>query len=111
MGAKANIIIDQGADFSTSITVSGDNGNVVDLTGYTGSGQIRKNYSSSTSTDFTVDFGSPRSDGQVLLSLGRTVTANLESGRYVYDIELTTSANTRSRLVEGMVTVTPEVTK
>ena len=111
MGAKANIIIDQGTDFSTSITVSDDNGNVVDLTGYTGSGQVRKNYSSLTSTDFTVTFGSPRTDGQVILSLSRGVTANLEAGRYVYDVELTTSANTRSRLVEGMVTVTPEVTK
>ena len=111
MGAKANIIVDQGADFLTSITVTDDAGAVVDLTGYTGSGQIRKHYDSSTSTTFALVFGSPRSDGVVTLTLGRTVTANLESGRYVYDVELTTSANTRSRLIEGMVTVTPEVTR
>ena len=111
MGAKANIIIDQGADFSTAITVTDDAGVVVDLTGYTGSGQIRKHYTSSTKVDFTLVFGSPKSDGVVTLTLGRTITANLESGRYVYDVELTTSANTRSRLIEGMVTVTPEVTR
>jgi len=111
MGAKANIILDQGTDFSTTITVTDDNGNVTDLTGYTGEGQIRKHYESSTSTAFTIAFGSPRTDGQVTLSLGRTTTANLEAGRYVYDVELTSSANTRSRLVEGIVTVTPEVTR
>jgi len=111
MGAKANIIVDQGTDFSTTITVTDDDGNVTDLTGYTAAGQIRKHYESSDSTAFTVSFGSPRSDGQVTLSLTRTVTANIEAGRYVYDVELTSAANTRSRLVEGIVTVTPEVTR
>ena len=111
MGAKANIIIDQGTDFSTTITVTDDDGNVTDLTGYTGQGQIRKHYESSDKTSFTVAFGTPRTDGQVTLSLGRTVTANIEAGRYVYDVELTSSANTRTRLVEGIVTVTPEVTR
>jgi len=111
MGAKANIIVDQGTDFSTTITVTDDDGNVTDLTGYTAAGQIRKHYESSDSTAFTVSFGSPRSDGQVTLSLTRTVTANIEAGRYVYDVELTSPANTRSRLVEGIVTVTPEVTR
>ena len=111
MGAKANIIVDQGADFSTSITVTDDNGNVQDLTGYAGAGQIRKHYASETSTNFTLVFGVPRSDGVVILSLGRTTTANLESGRYVYDVELTSAANTTSRLIEGMVTVTPQVTR
>lgn len=111
MGAKANIIIDQGTDFSTSITVTDDNGNAQDLTGYTGSAQIRKHYNSSTATDFTVAFGAPRSAGIVELTLGRTLTANLESGRYVYDVELTSAANTTSRLIEGIVTVTPQVTR
>ena len=32
-------------------------------------------------------------------------------GRYVYDVELTNSSNTRSRLVEGIATITPEVTR
>ena len=111
MAAKANIIIDQGADFSTTITVTDDAGDAVDLTGYTGEGQIRKHYTSTTSTPITLNFGSPRSDGEITLSLGRTVTANMEAGRYVYDVEITSSANTRSRLIEGIATVTPEVTR
>ena len=111
MGAKANIIIDQGADFATSITVADTSGNVVDLTGYTGRGQMRKHYTSSTKVDFTIVFGTPRTDGKVTLSLSNVQTAAMESGRYVYDAELITASNTVSRLVEGIATVTPEVTR
>ena len=111
MGAKANIVVDQGTDFTTTITVTDDDGNVTDLTGYTAEGQIRKHFESSTKTDFTISFGTPRTDGQLTLSLSRVKTANLEAGRYVYDVELTSSANSTSRLVEGIVTVTPQVTR
>ena len=111
MAAKANIIIDQGADFSTTITVTDSSGAVVDLTGYTGRGQIRKHYTSSTATDFTITFGTPRSTGLVTLDLSNAVTSNMEAGRYVYDAEIITSANVVSRLVEGIATVTPEVTR
>ena len=48
MAAKANIVIDQGADFSSTITVTDDAGDAVDLTGYTASGQIRQHYTSNT---------------------------------------------------------------
>lgn len=111
MAAKANIVIDQGTDFTTTITVTDADENVVDLTGYTGAGQIRKHYESSTATDFTLSFGTPRTDGKVTIALSRVQTANLEAGRYVYDVELTSSANTTSRLSEGIVTVTPQVTR
>jgi hypothetical protein len=111
MAAKANIVIDQGADFSTTVTVTDDAGDAVNLTGYTASGQIRKHYTSNTSIDFSISFGSPRTSGTVTLALSRDVTSAIESGRYVYDVEITSSANTRSRLVEGIATVTPEVTR
>jgi len=110
MAAKANLVIDQGADFSTTITVE-DAGAAVDLTGYTANGHIRKHYSSSTAYPITCTFNAPRSEGKITLAVGRTVSSNMEAGRYVYDVEITSSANTRSRLVEGIVTVTPEVTR
>jgi uncharacterized protein YbaP (TraB family) len=61
--------------------------------------------------DFAVTFGSPRSSGQLILTLTRIQTADIADGRYVYDVELTNSANNTSRLVEGIVTVTPQVTR
>jgi hypothetical protein len=111
MAAKANIVIDQGSDFSTTITVTDNDGNVVDLTGYTARGQIRKHYTSSTAVDFSFVFGSPRSNGLLDVKLTNAQTTDIEAGRYVYDVELVSSANVVSRLVEGIATVTPEVTR
>ena len=111
MGAKANIVVDQGADFATTITVRDDSGNAINLTNYTGHGQIRKHYTSTIAHNMQIVFETPRTNGQITLKLSRTQTANLASGRYVYDVEVTDNANTRSRLVEGIVTVTPQVTR
>lgn len=111
MAAKANIVIDQGADFATTITVTDAGGAVVNLQNYTARGQIRKHYTSSTAVDFTITFETPRSEGKLTLSLSNAVTANMESGRYVYDVELIDNSTTVSRLVEGIATVSPEVTR
>lgn len=109
MAIKANLIIDQGTTYSTSIDIADDNDMPIDLTGYTGSAQIRKHYSSSNSTPFSVSIDS--ADGVVTLSLTSTQTRSLTAGRYVYDVELTNTSNVVSRIVEGIVTITPQVTR
>ena len=111
MGAKANIVVDQGTDFATTITVRDNSGVAINLTNYAGHGQIRKHYTSTVAHNMQIVFGDPRTNGQLTMKLSRVQTANLASGRYVYDVEVTDSANTRSRLVEGIVTVTPQVTR
>jgi len=109
MATKANIVIDQGTTFSTVITLADENGDAIDLTGYSANSQIRKHYSSSNSQSFSVSLGGAQ--GTVTLSLTSTQTSNLVAGRYVYDVEVTSSSNVISRIVEGIVTVTPEVTR
>jgi hypothetical protein len=109
MAIKANLQIDQGADFSTEIDVLDDNGDVVNLTGYSGAAQMRKHYTSSTATNFTVAVNALA--GTVTLSMNAVTSATVTPGRYVYDCELTSSSNVVSRLVEGIVTVTPQVTR
>lgn len=109
MAIKANIVIDQGSSFSTSINLTDTTDGIIDLTGYTGAAQMRKHYTSSTSTPFVVTI--VPSSGIVRLSLLATATANLVAGRYVYDVELTDTAGVISRIVEGIVTVTPNVTR
>ena len=54
MAAIANLFIDQGSTFSTSVNVKNDDETPFDLTNHTAAAQIRKSYSSSTATDFTV---------------------------------------------------------
>lgn len=110
MAIKANLIIEQGADFETTINVSDDNGDPVDLTTYTGASQMRKHYTSNTSYAFTVT--NTAEYGEVKLAMSANATANIVAGRYVYDCELYDSNTGKtSRLVEGIVTVTPQVTR
>jgi hypothetical protein len=109
MAIKANIVIDQGTSFATTIDVTDEDGVFVDLTGFTGAAQLRKHYTSTAQTAFTVSISA--GTGQVTLSLTANATNNVAAGRYVYDCELTDTAGTVSRLIEGIVTVTPGVTR
>ena len=45
------------------------------------------------------------------MNMTANTTSAIEEGIYVYDIEITSSAGTVTRLMEGSVTVNPEVTR
>lgn len=110
MATKANLVIDQGSTYSTTLNLTDDNGDPLSLTGYQANSQIRKWYTSSNSVTFSTSINV--SSGAITLSLTSEQTNNMVAGRYVYDLEITeTSTNTTSRLVEGIVTVTPGVTR
>ena len=109
MAIKANIVVDQGTDFSATIDVTNADGTAFNLTGYTVAAQMRKNYASSTATTFTASHNSGA--GQITLALLKSTTNNLEPGRYLYDVEITSSGNNTVRVVEGIVTVTPGMTR
>tara|TARA_B100001175_G_C19452844_1_gene612245 strand:+ start:409 stop:744 length:336 start_codon:yes stop_codon:yes gene_type:complete len=111
MATISNLFIDQDADFTTTVTVNDSTGSALDLTGYTASAMIRKSYKSTTSTAFTVAFESPRTLGQVTLSLTDTQTGALGAGRYVYDLVIITSGGDKTRVVEGIVTIKPSVSR
>ena len=49
--------------------------------------------------------------GQVTLTLSDTVTTGLDAGRYVYDLNITSSGGVTTRVVEGQAIVTPGVTR
>lgn len=109
MGTKANLKVDQGSDFSTAINLTDDDGNALNLAGYTGAAQIRKYYTSTTSYNFDVDITA--NTGQITLSLTANTTNNITAGRYVYDLEITDSGGVVSRVLEGIITITPGVTR
>lgn len=109
MGTKVNLIIDQGTTFETTIDLTDDNGDLVNLENYGGAGQIRKHYTSSNSTAFVVTLGG--ANGTITLGLTANATANLVAGRYVYDVELTDPTGDIQRIIEGIITVSPQVTR
>ena len=110
MASISNIFIDQGADFTTTVTVTDSNGDAVSLVGYSAAAQIRKSYSSSTSTAFTTSI-SNASGGEITITLSDSQTSALEAGRYLYDVLITASGGDKTRVVEGQVTVNPSVTR
>ena len=107
MAAVHNLYIDQGADFSAQIGIYDDSNLPWNLTGYTGSAKIKKSYYSSTSVDFTV---SVSGNGTVSLSLPSSSTSNMEQGRYLYDVVITSNGGVKTRVIEGIVTINPGVT-
>ena len=111
MATISNLFIDQDADFTTTVTVNDSNGTALDLTSYTALAMIRKTYQSSTATTFTSAFVSPRTTGQITISLTDTQTAALEQGRYVYDLVITDASGSKTRVVEGIAIVTPSVSR
>ena len=112
MAMISNLTIDQGASFKAEIDVKDADGDALDLTGFTGAGQMRKTYSSSTATDFQVEFKIPRSSGTLTISLSASDTNALKAGRYVYDVEITKTSDAEvTRVVEGQIDVTPGVTR
>ena len=110
MASISNIFIDQGATFTTTVTVTDANGDAVSLSGYSVAAQIRKSHLSSTSTAFTASI-SNASAGEITISLTDSQTTSLEAGRYVYDVLITASGGTKTRVVEGQVTINPSVTR
>jgi hypothetical protein len=110
MATKANLVIDQGATYEVTLDLTDENGDILNLAGYTANSQMRKWYTSSNSISFSSSVNTVA--GTITLSLTAGQTANLTAGRYVYDVEVTEAAgNTTSRIIEGIVTVTPNVTR
>lgn len=111
MAVYSNIVVDQGTDYSASIDVTDSDGDATDLTGYTGAGQIRKTYSSTTAVDFTVTVADPATSGVLNISLTNVQTNAMKAGRYVYDVEITSSGGIKTRVLEGQLEITPGVTQ
>jgi len=111
MAAIANLTLDQGATFNSDVTVKDSNGNAFNLTGYTATAKMAKGYSSTrTRTVITATVNGDPTTGIVTLSLTADETTALDGERYLYDLEiLQTSTSTVTRVIEGIITVRPQV--
>lgn len=110
MAAFSEIVIEQGATFNTTINVEDTAGAAINLYGYTASSMMRKSYYSSSATVITSTV-TGTANGEVTLSVSAANTAALTPGRYVYDVIITSPTSIVTRVVEGIVTVLPSVTR
>ncbi len=106
MATRFDIVIDQGSPFNLEIDLFDANDDAANTAGWTGAAKMRKHYQSSNSYVFTANV----SGGMLVLTMTSSYTTNIVPGRYVYDAEIIYNDQETSRIVEGIATVTPEVT-
>tara|TARA_Y100000590_G_scaffold362009_1_gene418952 strand:+ start:1011 stop:1352 length:342 start_codon:yes stop_codon:yes gene_type:complete len=112
MAGILNLTIDQGSNYTNSITVyQADGVTPSNLTGYTVASQFRKNYTSTAYTAFTTTLVSPYTSGKINMTLTAAQTAAVKAGYYYYDVEITNSAGTVTRVMEGKIHFKPNVTR
>lgn len=113
---KYDILIEQGATFQEVYTLRDVNKALINLTGYTGEMQIRETVdststlASSTGTSPTITVTLGGAAGTITVSMTSAATAALSFDKAVYDLEITLGSVV-TRLLEGVVTLSREVTR
>lgn len=110
MAQISNLFVDAGSQYTTIVTVKSANGTPLDLTNYTAKSQLRKSYQSSTAHNFNASILSA-ANGTVILQLTAAQSEAIPAGRWLYDVEITSPSGVKTRVVEGVVTVTPQITQ
>lgn len=118
--AKYNMVVNQGEDFVMQITIKDQSGVPVSLVGSTFEGQLRSKYDSNVvAASFSFELGSD--PGTLLVKMSNAVTAAIPTEaattankrpltEFIYDIEQT-KAGVKTRILEGIVSVSPNVTR
>ena len=112
--AVYNITVNQGENYDLTATLTNTDGTPVNISGYSLRGKVRYSYGS---TGVLVDLEPSivnATGGVINFTLSPSETAALPITMAVYDIERFVSGQspvtTVSRVLQGTVTVTPEVT-
>lgn len=110
MAQFVELSMDQGTSFSVDLTVINEDGSARNVANSTFTSSIRKSYYSSSVTANLTITAADAANGIIYANANSSVTANIRPGRYLYDIK-ESNANTVTRLIEGIITVYPQVTK
>lgn len=109
--AYVELTVDQGTSFENVLDLLNDDGTPYNLTGCSLSGQLRKSYYSSNAAANLIISVINAANGNANITMNSATTTNITAGRYLYDIKLTDANNNVTRIVEGILTITPQVTK
>lgn len=110
MAAFTELVIEQGATFSTTVNVEDTAGAAINLSGYSASSQMRKSYYATSNTIITATI-TGNANGEITLSMTSANTSNLTPGRQVFDLLITSPSNVKTRVVEGVIMISPGVTQ
>ena len=107
MAEKADLFLDKGSDFTTTLDVVNASDASINMAAYTCTSTIKASHTNSqinaTSTSNLAFTATGYSNGSVILSLTDTQTGYLQAPkRYLYDVKVVTGSTT-TKLVEGHV--------
>ena len=115
MTAKYTFRLNQGADHEVPLVFKNSDGSLLNLEGSSFSMQLRKTKSSSEYEYWlTTENGRIVVDPELaraVLHFPNSVTKKLPAQSLVYDLELTTHNGDVRRVLEGVITVSAEVTR
>ena len=109
-----NLTFSQGATWKLSMTYTNSTGDPIDLSDYSARMQARPSYESATKVlDLANGTGITLGGtaGTIDLLVPANTTAAIGAAQYVYDLEIASASNEVTRVVEGTLLVTPEVTR
>lgn len=112
--APINLFIDQGEDWDVSFNLRNENGEYLNLTGYTIDAKMSKSHTSSIKYFLNPQIVDPLF-GLIKLQMPNsgssliTKTQDLKYGRYVYNIFITSPSNITEKVIEGIITVNPSI--
>lgn len=112
MAAYVELYVDQGTTFNNIINLTDDITNAsINILGYTVSSQMRRSYYSANATANITCTITNAAQGEITMRMDAGTTANIKAGRYLFDLETIDTFGTVSRVLEGIITVTPSVTR
>jgi len=112
--ATYNTTIDQGADWYINFNYQNPNGTPVNITGYTAALQLRTSpLAKTTALSLTTGSGITITGSTGLIAVHATAvqTGGITNGMYVYDLEITSGAGVITRLIQGNINVSAQVTR
>jgi hypothetical protein len=112
MAAYVELYIDQGTTFSNIINITDDTTNTpVNIQGYIVSSQMRRSYYSANPSANIICTVTNAPEGEVTMSMTAANTSNIKAGRYLFDVETIDTVGNVSRILEGIITITPQITR
>lgn len=109
-----DILAEQGSNYLTTITYTDDDGDPVNLTGYTARMQVRKFASSpipfltlTSSSGLSITAGT----GVIGMAITAAALSAVPAGSYKYDLEIVSGAGQVTKLLGGDFEIQAEVTR
>ena len=104
------ITIDQGSTFEKSWILRNSDFTFFDFTGYNIRAQMRDDFNGNLIANFGAEFSDPTA-GQFKIVMAATASSGVTAGNLLYDVKADNLSGSIIRLVEGPVTLRPEVTR